>query len=332
MFLHNLPVELIHSVAQFLEPGALAAIAQSCSSLCHVAQRLLYRHVSVSAWSRNLGVVLLLARKPDVARFVRSFHITIDSLSPLFHAFYRLLATAILNMTDLHSLNLLVDASASWILKEACSRASYSYMVQFTCTFPFDDNVVDFLQRTPSLLQLEVDAIPTMLAQSPPATALPKIFIPHLEQFTGSSRVARLIVPGRPVKSIHLSGGSLSDDDIPLLAHSSTPVVVLGAVTNTAPVPFLELLHRYLPHLAYLRVMSTQDMFTAPTAEFYERVATVLASFSELNAFELSGMHWGSQQKSQDDGPKRVWQSSPLSSRTHPDDELLFETEIFLAN
>ncbi|KAF9221898.1 hypothetical protein BS17DRAFT_784136 [Gyrodon lividus] len=323
-------MELLLSVSQRLGSDALAALAQTCSSLCPVAQRILYRHVSLSAWSRNLSVVILLATKPDLALYVRSFHIAIDSLSPIFRAFYSMLAKAILNMTGLHSLNLLIDSTVSWLLKEACSRASYPHLMHFTCTFPFDDNLVNFLEKTPSLLELEVDSIPTMLARNSPVPSLPESSIPRLEQFIGSSRAARLIVPGRPLKSIHLNGSSLTEDDIPLLAQSSSPVVVLGAVTNAPPVPFLELLHRHLPHLAYLRVMSTQNMFKAPTAEFYEQVANVLASFSELNAFELSGMHWGSQQK-RDDSSKRVWQSSPLSSRTHPDDDLLFGTEIFLA-
>lgn len=56
----------------------------------------------------------------------------------------------------------------------------------------------------------------------------------------------------------------------------------------------------------------------------------MLASFLELNAFELSGMHWGSEPK-RDDDSKRVWQSSPISSTTHPTDDVLFGTDIFLA-
>jgi hypothetical protein len=64
--------------------------------------------------------------------------------------------------------------------------------------------------------------------------------------------------------------------------------------------------------------------------EFYEQVASILTSFTELNAFELSGMHWGSQVK-KNDGAKRVWQSAPLQTRNYPEDDLLFGSEIFLA-
>ncbi|KAF8559042.1 hypothetical protein OG21DRAFT_1480908 [Imleria badia] len=314
-----LPVELLLAIADLLPHDALAALALASSRLSHIAQRVLYRHLSLSAPSR---VLLLLARKPHIARHVRSFYLALDAVSPVFARFYVVLATALHNMSELHSLHLLVDSAASWVLRDA----SYPNLVHLTSTFALDDNVARLLQKTPSLLELEVDSIPTMSARSSP---IPVTAIPRLEQFIGSARAAALIVPGRPVRSIHLSG-SLAEDDVPLLARSTAPVLVLGAVTNSSPVSFLQLLHRHLPHLAYLRVMSTQNLFQPPAPEFYEQVANVLASFADLNAFELSGMHWGSQPK-RDDESKRVWQSSPLSNGTHPSDQLLFGTDFFLA-
>ncbi|KAG1753819.1 uncharacterized protein EDB91DRAFT_1077513 [Suillus paluster] len=307
MSMHNLPVELLD-----------------------MAQRILYRDVSASVWSRNLCVVITLAKKPHIARFVRSFYIAIDSLAHVFPAYYRQLAKAILNMSELTSLNLLVDSSVSWVLKESSSRIHFSHLLQFTCSFPFDENVARFLDITPSLLELEVDSIPTVFAHNSPPPYLAPTSIPNLAQFVGSSRTAELIIPGRPVRSIHLNGGGFMEDDIPLLSRSTVPVVVLGTVTNAPPVPFLEMLRKHAPHLVYLRVMSTKDIFRAPTAEFYEQVASVLTSFTELSAFELSGMHWGSQRK-QNDGAKRVWQSTPLQNKNLPEDDLLFGTEIFLA-
>ncbi|KAG6334151.1 hypothetical protein ID866_4939 [Astraeus odoratus] len=322
MSLHGLPVELLHIIAQDLDIHALAALAQTCSILCDVAQGSLYRHICVSAWSRNLCVVALLANKPSIARHVRSFYIAIDSLSAVFPSYYRLLSRAILNMSELTSLNLLVDSGVSWVLKDACTRTSYPHLAHFTCSFPFDENVVQFLTKTPSLLELEVDSIPSTFACESLGASLSPATIPRLEQFIGSPRTARLLVPGRPVKSLHLNGGALTDEDITVLAQSTAPILVLGAVTNSSPLPFLEQLHRYLPHLAYLRIMTTQTILQPPAAEFYEQVADVLASFPELSAFELSGVHWGSQQK-RDDGSKRVWQSSPLSVQIQLDDEII---------
>ncbi|KAG2356520.1 hypothetical protein BDR07DRAFT_1422932 [Suillus spraguei] len=73
--------------------------------------------------------------------------------------------------------------------------------------------------------------------------------------------------------------------------------------------------------------MSTKDIFIPPTVEFYEQVASALTSFTELNAFELFGMHWGKK----NDGTKRVWQSAPLQTRNYPEGDLLFDLDIFFA-
>ncbi|KAI9574922.1 hypothetical protein HD554DRAFT_121746 [Boletus coccyginus] len=316
MSLHALPPELLLATADLLPKHALTALARASSLLCPVAQRVLYRHVSASPASRSLALVPLLARNPHIARHVRSFYIALDPAAAVFARFYTTLASALRNMAELHSLHLLLDASVSWVLRDAACHS----LVHLTCTFSLDHHVVRFLENTPSLLELEVDSVPTLVP------SLPATLIPCLEQFIGSSRAAALVVPGRPVRSIHLDGSTLAEDDVVLLARSTAPVLVLGAVTNSSPVSFLQLLHRHLPHLAYLRVMSTQNLFQPPSPEFYEQVANVLASFSELNAFELSGMHWGSQPK-RDDESKRIWQSSPLSSG--PDQ--LFGTDILLA-
>ncbi|KAI6151863.1 hypothetical protein BKA82DRAFT_124520 [Pisolithus tinctorius] len=328
MSLQGLPIELVHIIAQDLDIHTLAALAQTCSSFCLVAQSLLYRRISVSAWSRNLSVVPLLAKRPDIARHVRSFYIAVDSPPTVFSVYYGLLAKAIQNMSELTSLNLLVDSGVSWVLKEACTHTSYPYLTHFTCSFPFDENVIQFLGKTPSLLELEADSIPSTFALNPLGASLPPTTIPLLEHFIGSPRTARALVPGRPIKSLHLNGSALTEDDIVLLARATSPIVVLGAAINSSPVPFLEHLHRYLPHLAYLRIMTMQTMHEPPAPEFYEQVADVLASFPELSAFELSGMHWGSQQK-RGDGSKRVWQSSPLSTMTQLDDNILLETHNF---
>ncbi|KAL4075806.1 hypothetical protein J3A83DRAFT_4356986 [Scleroderma citrinum] len=293
MSLQILPIELLHIIAHDLDRHTLAALALTSSSLSQVAQCTLYRCISISPWSRNLCIVPLLAKKPDIARHVRSFYIAIDATSAVFPAYYHLLADAILNMSGLTSLNLLVDSSVSWVLKQACTRSFYPHLTHFTCPFPLDENVVRFLDLTPSLLELEVDSIPsTFTRHDPLSVPLPATSIPRLQQFIGSPRTARQLVPGRPVKILHLNSAALTEEDILLLAQSTSQILVLGAVANSSPVPFLEHLHRHLPHLAYLRIMTMQTLLQPPTAEFYEQVANVLASFPELVAFELSGMQW----------------------------------------
>lgn len=349
MSLPALPVELIDNILQNVSTTDLVALSRTCTSLGPVAQRLLYRNIAVSPWSRNISVVAILAKRPDLAHYVRSFSVSAASTaSPLFPAFYRLLATALSGMTEVTSLNLTVDSSTSWILGKATQHVNFHRLQQFTCSFPFDFHVANFLEKTPALLELEVDSMPYE-----PCSSIPSISattIPRLAQFVGSARVARVIVPGRPLQSIHLNEGDLVEEDVACLARASANVVVLGATASEPPVPLLESIARHLPHLAYLRIMTTYHFahapemvslpmlynsiflhFNLPTIPFLQgfmdQVANALATLPDLTAFELSGMQWGSSKR---EDSKRVWQSAPLSTtfnrseETTPDDAEIF--------
>jgi hypothetical protein len=65
---------------------------------------------------------------------------------------------------------------------------------------------------------------------------------------------------------------------------------------------------------------------------FYRNIANALESLRDLNAFELSGMHWGSSPKAlSQEG--RIWQSQPLADLGTPDDDPFagdFDSEFFL--
>lgn len=318
MSLPTLPVELIDNIIQNVFPTDLVAISRTCSALCPVALRFLYRHISVSHWSCNINVVATLAERPDLAHCVRSFSITTSAFSH-----YHLLANALSSMTEIVSLNLLIDSSASWVLK---NNVTYHQLQQFTCTFPLDSIVAEFLGNTPALLQLQIDSIPCMphVLSSLPTTA-----IPHLVHFIGSAHAARAIVPGRPVESIHLNEGDLAEEDIASLAQASADVLLLGATASTPPVPLLESIARHLPHLVYLRITTTYHFTHAPAVGFMEQVANALAALPDLSTFELSGMHWGSSTRG-DDGNKRVWQSAPLGNTFNRSEEVAIDSEIFL--
>lgn len=246
-----LPLELVLAIARHLPAHDLPALALTCAAWAPVVQRVLYRHLAAPP----PALLALLARRPHIARHVRSLYVALDSAR-----LYRLLADALANMSDLRSLHLRLDPDASWVLPRA---APYPALAHFSSSFPLDDNVVRFLQRTPALRQLELNSIPLLPAA--PLPSLPDSSLPRLEQFIGSARAAALIVPGRPVSSIHLNASALPDDDIPLLARSTAPVLVLAAVTNSPPLSFLQLLLRHFPHLAYLRVMSTQNLCQPPS-------------------------------------------------------------------
>jgi len=323
----SLPFELVDHIIQYVATTDLVALSRTSSSLCPAAQRLLYRHIVVSPSSRNINVVATLAKRSDLAHFVRSFSITTVAFPPLFPAFYSLLASALSSMTEVISLNLLVDSSASWLLGKTGQNVTYHRLQQFNCAFPLDSNVTEFLGKTPALLQLEVDSMPYVLSSRIPT--LPATMIPRLAQFIGSARAARAIVPGRPVESIHLNEGDLVEEDLACLALGNADVLVLGATASTPPVPLLECIARHLPHLAYLRIMTTYHFNHAPEVGLMDQVANALAALPDLTAFELSGMHWGSP-KRRDDGSKRVWQSSPLVNTFNRSQDVTIDSDIFL--
>jgi hypothetical protein len=308
MSIQKLPTELLNDICQNVSVADLLSLSRTSGWLYPVAQRLLYRHICVAPSSRNLRVVLTLANSPTVARYVRTFSISIDVYSPIFASFYRILAQALTYMSELTSLDLFVDSSSSWVLQPP--PREYSGLQHFACSFPLDAHVTAFLGKTPNLLELEVDSMP--LCCSVPIPPLPAFAVPRLAQFIGSCRAAKAIVPGRPLESIHLNSGDLSEDEISALSKGTARMVVLGASTSFLPVPFLDLLAHHLPHLVYLRIMTTYKFSKAPDVEFYKEIAHRLAALPDLSAFELSGMNWGSRKKSNDCN-ERVWQSMPLS-------------------
>lgn len=275
MSLPSLPVELLDNILQYTASPELVALSRTCSSISPVALRLLYRHIVISPWSRNISAVTTLAKKSDLAHFVRSFSITTAAFPPLFPAFYRLLASALSRITEVTSLNLLIDSGASWILGD---NITYPRLQQFNCSFPLDSIVTEFLARTPALLQLEVDSLPCV--PSSPIPTLPVATIPHLVQLVGSPRAVRAIVPGRPLESIHLSEGDLIEEDLACLAKGTADVLLLGATASTPPVPLLESIARHLPHLAYLRIMTTYHFTQAPEAVSF--IPTFRRIFSDI--------------------------------------------------
>jgi hypothetical protein len=289
MFL-QLPVELLDNIFQDASSNDLVALSTTHSLLYPIAQRLVYRHISVAYPSRNAAVVVALAKRPELAHYVRTFDIRLDPCSTFFHPFYQQLAKALSGMTELTSLDLFVDLAASWVLPGA-HNTSFPRLLHFGCSFPLDANVAAFLSKTDAVVELELDAISTN-SQSIPA--LPVASLPRLSQFVGSSQAAQAVVPGRPVESIHLSSGNLTETDVVSLAKSTAHVVILGATTSSLPVPLLESLTQCMPHLVYLRMMTTYNFSEAPDVVSHQ-VPPTKPFFSHgryRDFINISPVHW----------------------------------------
>jgi hypothetical protein len=250
MSISDFPSELLHTVCVYLPNCDLVSIAGTNSTLCAVAQRLLYRHISLTITAANHGAVTTLATHPDISRYVRTFSLTAHEQST---EFYHLLSTAISGMAEISSLHLFLDPETAWVLnKPGNGGIAYYRLRHFACSFPFDTHVVNFLERAPDMTELEVDA--TLI--SPLPNFLPA-FIPHLSHFQGPSQVAAHLVPGRPVQALFLSGGMADDSVLSQLAKSTSKIVLLDAVTSSGLLSCLEAIANNMPSLVHLRLMTT---------------------------------------------------------------------------
>ena len=81
----------------------------------------------------------------------------------------------------------------------------------------------------------------------------------------GSYQAIKVIVPRRPLESIHIHDGDLSEDEVACLAQSTGHIAVLGAITSALLVPFLKSVARHLPYLAYLRLMALFHVSLKPS-------------------------------------------------------------------
>jgi hypothetical protein len=265
MSLPRLPIELYDNIASHLCPSDLAALCRTHSLFCPIVQRILYQHLVLSSAHHNLSVVVTLSNNPSIARVVRTLSITVHSSAHVLRPFYSALRAALSTMSELTTLDLSLDTNVnpSWVLTPRTHHVTYPHLKTFTSSFPFDAHVTDFLERTPALERLELDTAP--VSGAAPLPFLSHSAIPRLVHFMGSYQAIKVIVPGRPLESIHIHDGDLSEDEVACLAQSTGHIAVLGAITSALLVPFLKSLARHLPYLAYLRLMAPFHVSLKPS-------------------------------------------------------------------
>ncbi|KAK7061533.1 F-box domain-containing protein [Favolaschia claudopus] len=307
-----LPLELLDHIFSYLPPADLCVVARAGPFVYPVAVRVLYRTLTVShsPFHAPPSILPTLARRTDLARHVRCLSVALDQSAAEFHSF---LATTLSKMPALVSLDIFVDAG-SWVLPE---NLFFPQLQHFACSFALDTRLAAFLSNAPRLDSVQIDSAAPEPFQLTPTSLL------RVERVTGCASAAVAIVPGRPVESVHINSGDLTEAMVPSLAQSTSLITVLSITTSSAPLQLLEALGEHLPHLMYLRVTSTANLPAPPTSIFYGQVADALSSFPQLQSFELSGMYW-LPSKADD---RRQW-SRPLvnttsDNPTEPQDEVL---------
>ncbi|ETW84347.1 hypothetical protein HETIRDRAFT_241295, partial [Heterobasidion irregulare TC 32-1] len=221
MSLPALPTELIDAVAQNLDTPALVALARTASPLYPVARRLLYRNLALSPLAHNLVLVPVLAARPHLARFVRTFSLVLPSSSVLFPPFYRALASALAAMTQLTDLDLHIDPDVTWVL---ASAPLYPRLSHFAASFPLDLHTAHFLARTPALEHLQLDSDPLPPPTPPPLLAPAPAPVP---------------APAPAPAPATLSLPSLPPSTLPILASFSGPTFYEHVARALALMPAL---------------------------------------------------------------------------------------------
>jgi hypothetical protein len=316
------PPELLDSICNHLPTPDLLSLASANYTLNAIAQRTLYRNISITPATNGLSLLSTLAARPHTAAHVRTFSVTVHNERP--HNFYSLLAKALKQMTELTSLTLFLDPDASWVLN---SEARYLNLTSFSSSFPLDSHLVDFLSRTPTVIDLQVGSALPSNDQS--EINLPPTSIPNLVRFTGPHNAARLVVPQRPIEALFLSQVISDDSLFAQLSLSKSNITIFDAVVSLGLLPCVTAISQAMPSLHYLRLMTVApldenfDPVRRHPLEFafkrshslfffiqslYQQLSDALGSMSALASFEYSGMNWTCWN---DSDSKRVWQSSP---------------------
>ncbi|KAF7800006.1 hypothetical protein EIP86_011249 [Pleurotus ostreatoroseus] len=247
MSLVALPAELLDAIFAPLPPATLAALARTAAPLYPAAAARLYRALAASSFARNLAVVPTLAAHPHLAALVREFSLSLDDCdadAENGREYYEQLQRAVHGMHRLVSLELNVDARASWVLAPPASPSPspspsseepvYDRLESFACAFALDAPTAAFLARTPHLraLQLAADAAPSpspsaagannAVTRTGTATAtLAATALPRLASYTGPAHLLPQLLPARPLAALHLSG-DLAPADVDALVHLSS--------------------------------------------------------------------------------------------------------------
>lgn len=260
MAIKDLPLDVIDALCQFVEHSDLAAVAASSSIFYPFAQRILYRRVALFNSTDTVRCLKTLQRRPDLARHVRVLSLRVDPTTPVLRPFVDLLAAAIARMVNLVSLDVVLPQSASRAFLGAEAHGSlYTRLTHFSCNLPLDAAVCSFLQRVPAAKELqlgECTAIESASAKTPLVPMLPASALPKLSFFMGPSDAAAILIPGRPLESVHLYSGELSEDVLDALSRASSPITVFGALTHSLSPSILHCLAESLPHLHHLRIMT----------------------------------------------------------------------------
>lgn len=291
MPLTDLPIDVLDALCQFVARDDLPGLARTAPVFHPLAQRCLYRRLALSSYAKAIRCLTTIRTHKDLARYVRTLSLRLDPSAAVTRAFVDLVADVLSETTNLTRLDLVLPRAASCALYAPSQHGSvYARLKRFSCNFPLDDAVGSFLSCLPAATDLQLgecaagpgsnssssstdgnanvngnDTASTLSTSPPlPLPLLPPTALPNLKFFMGPPDAAAVLVPGRPLESVHLYSGELTEDVLAALSRSSSTVTVLGAFTRSLSPSVLHSLAENLPHLHHLRIMTMYHTLSQP--------------------------------------------------------------------
>ena len=230
--MHSIPIEVLRMILEHVGKADLVTLCQVNKICCSCSQDVLYRHIHTD----SILIIRTLAHSTDLARRVRSFECPrLDSTSEL--------ATALKNMSLLRTLSLgsLVYGNASFL--DGCTFKLDSFK---SISF-YDESLRNFLNTQPSLTDIQ------FIWTFNNSVEFEDSCLPNLTQVTAYPSWLRIIIPGRPVRSVTVFRSHHTNDcELSFFTLSTAPIQKL-----TIPCAFLfpkpvSLLVSVFPSLVHL--------------------------------------------------------------------------------
>jgi F-box domain len=236
--MRSIPVDVLRDILEHVGKNDLLTLCQVSKICCSCSQDVLYREIQTD----RKGVIRTLAHSTDLARRVRSFEYS--HFSPALG-----LDTALENMSSLHTLVLRgPDAS----VLDGCTFKLDS--LKFS--FHRGDSIRDVLNSQPGLTKL------TLWRYREPLPPLEETILPNLTQVAADPSSLRILIPGRPVRSVTVFDSHHAGDyELSFFTLSTAPIQKLTippALLFTKPGSLLASLFPSLVHLK-LEVYSRDD-------------------------------------------------------------------------
>jgi F-box domain len=224
----SIPIDVLREILEHVPKADLATLCRVNKICCSCSQDVLYRKIEHEV----ADVIQTLAQSTDLARRVRSFK-TISSPPEL--------ATALRNMSSLRSLELHHIGDVSNL--DGCTFKLDS----FTCHLFCSESLKQFLYGQPSLTHV------IFFRDYKSFLPFDERCLPNLTRVFAKPSWLRILIPGRPVKEVHMFVPLIVDSgDLSFFTLSTTPIQKLKihyAILYSKPVSLLASIFPSLVHL-----------------------------------------------------------------------------------